>query len=146
MPLLYNIVNGFAEKHSQQVDDFAFGVAHAIPVTDSGEREMRRLHTDWLKRAELHRPYYRPDARYVWTGDGGWAGRERLACLGEVVFVRRDSRELYSASGKPSWRYFFTAGFRGLTTDEPPKPRKESEYFVSGKLTETPDQWEVTYH
>jgi hypothetical protein len=134
-----------ADRAIRSVDDWSVGIANAVPRTDAGERELRSRHDEWMRRAELHRPYYRPDAQYVWVvGNNGDERTAELRCMGEYVFTERKATALYTRHGASSWRAFMDAGFKGLSTTEPPKPPKGERFYVQGSLTDDPATWTIT--
>ncbi|MFD7982134.1 hypothetical protein ACFV4M_01975 [Kitasatospora indigofera] len=140
-----SLLSRLADRAARSVDDWSVGMVNAIPRTDAGERHLRELHDDWMRRAELHRSYYRPDAKYVWVcGPNGDERTAELRCMGEYVFTERKATALYTRHGASSWRAFMEAGFKGLSTTEPPKPGKGERFFVQGSLADDPATWTIT--
>lgn len=121
MPLLARLADKFCDRYAERIDTWVRETVSAFPTAEA-ERDMRRLHDEWARTAQLHRSYFSEDAEYFWVGDGIHNGAPRLACVGEYVFVKRDRVGLYTASGTYSWDVFYRAGIKGLTTEEPPKP------------------------
>lgn len=119
------------------------GIVAGIPK-NKAEQAMRDAHDKWMRTAELHRPYWTDDARYIWADQYN----PTLVCLGEYTFVRRDKHHLYTRDGAASWDLWFHAGPRGLTGSEPPKPPKGQRYHVSGDLRDAahPERWDITHY
>lgn len=147
MPLLHRLANGFADRYAARIDTWVRETVSAIPTSEA-ERDMRARHDEWARTAQLHRSYFTEDALFFWAGDEIHSGDVRLACVGEYVFVRRDRTGLWTAGGTHSWDAFYRAGVAGLTTTEPPKPPKASEFFIQADLidAQNPEQWEITFH
>lgn len=145
MALLFNLANKLADKYGDRVDSFAQGMTNAIPRFGA-EGELRRLHDQWARGAQLHRPYWGPEARYEWIATNGNGSNAQLACSWEYTFVRRDHLGLYTADGVTSWAAWWQAGPTGLTTDEPRKPAKPQDWLLEADLADAnnPERWTIT--
>jgi hypothetical protein len=142
MPLLHNLANKLADKYAPSVDAWARDIVNAIPRTGA-EGEMRRLHDEWLRGAQLNRPYWTEDSEYFWMAENHGGGDLRLACTEQFTFVRRDRLGLYTARGTYSWPLFLAAGPKGLITTEPPRPGRPEGFFIEADLADAahPERW-----
>lgn len=105
----------------------------AKPRFNQGERALRGGHDEWLRTAELNRPYFGEDAYYLWIGPE-W-GPLDLYCSDRWVFTERDHHALYTREGISSMRAWAAVGARGLLTAEPPRPPKPTTRLqVTGDL------------
>jgi hypothetical protein len=105
----------------------------AKPRVNVTERVLRDGHDQWLRSAELHRPYYSEDSEYQWIGPE-W-GPFELYCSDRWEFTERRSHALYTAEGVSSMRAWAAVGAQGLLTTEPPRPiSRPTRLRVNGDL------------
>jgi len=121
------------------------GMVAAKPRFNGPEAAMRREHKQWLRRAELGRPYYGEDAKYEWIGPE-W-GPFELYCSDRWVFTERRDHALYTAEGISSWDAWWSCGPKGLTRQEPPRPLdRPVGFMVRGGLGDDSRKWSTEYY
>lgn len=132
MSLLADFANKVIGPAITRGGDQLMNAAINIPGT-AAEKEIKRLHDEWMRTAQLGVRYYTPASRYEWIGDD--CGQPmRLTCSPTWVFTRQTRSGLYTDSHTHSYQAFLIAGFQGLTIREPAKPKHPGSLKVTWEL------------